>query len=221
MTIEKLITDETTPLRPTDTVEYALGMLMEVRVRHLPVVDDDRHIVGVVSEDRLLEADGPEAPLSTLLDVPPIWIAPTAHVFEVAKVMMEHGLSTVPIASADGTFIGTVRRHDVFEWFARTLATQSQGAILALEVEPRDYALSQLVYAIEQNDVKVLSIATETEDREGGLVHVTLKLNVRDVSRVKHMLEHRGYRVVAAFGEDEDDEDLLNRVQEFMRYLEV
>jgi hypothetical protein len=26
---------------------------------------------------------------------------------------------------------------------------------------------------------------------------------------------------VAAFGEDESDEDLLNRVQEFMRYLEV
>jgi CBS-domain-containing membrane protein len=139
----------------------------------------------------------------------------------VAKVMMEHALTTVPVADQDGRFAGIVRRHDLFEWFARTLATQTPGAILALEVEPRDYALSQLVYSIEQNDVRVLSIATETPERPDGPINVTIKLNVRDASRVKHLLEHRGYRVVAAFGEDEDDADLLLRVQEFMRYLEV
>jgi CBS domain-containing protein len=221
MTVDKLISETTPPLRPSDSVEYALGLLMEVRVRHLPVVDDERRLVGLLSEDQLLDASGPEAELSDLLGSPPLTVSPKAHVFEVAKVMMEHGLTTVPVADQDGRFVGIVRRHDLFEWFARTLATQSPGAILALEVEPRDYALSQLVYAIEQNDVRVLSIATESPERTDGPINVTIKLNVRDASRVKHLLEHRGYRVVAAFGEDENDEDLLLRVQEFMRYLEV
>ena len=50
--------------------------------------------------------------------------------------------------------------------------------------------------------------------------HVAV-VHVTDASRVRHMLEHHGYYVVASFGEDEDDEDLLYRIQEFMRYLEV
>ena len=75
--------------------------------------------------------------------------------------------------------------------------------------------------AIEQSDVKVLSISTEMPADSDGGVRLTVKLNTRDASRVRHLLEHRGYRVVAAFGEDESDEDLLHRVQEFMRYLEV
>lgn len=221
MTVDKLISETTPPLRPSDTVEYALGLLMEVRVRHLPIVDDERLLLGLLSEDQLLDAPGPETKLSTLLGAPPVTVLPRSHVFEVAKVMMEHSLTTVPVAEAGGRFVGIVRRHDLFEWFARTLATQTPGAILALEIEPRDYAMSQLVYAIEQSDTQVLSIATESPEHPDGPINVTIKLNVRDASRVKHLLEHRGYRVVAAFGENENDEDLLLRVQEFMRYLEV
>ena len=81
--------------------------------------------------------------------------------------------------------------------------------------------MSKLVYTIEQNGVRILSIASESPDYEGGKIRVTLKLNVKDASRVRHMLEHYGYHVVATFSDDSTDEDLQLRVQEFMRYLEV
>lgn len=87
-------------------------------------------------------------------------------------------------------------------------------------MDPADYSLSRLVYTIEQNDVKILSVASESPDDQG-MVRVTLKLNVNDTARVRHVLEHEGYRVVASFSETDDEEDLKLRVQEFMRYLEV
>lgn len=220
MTVANLVSKATPPLKPTDTVEFALGLLMEVRVRHLPVVDTDRRLVGVVSEDQLLDAAGPDALLSTLLGPVPESVTPKTHLFEVARLMMESDLTTIPVLEA-GQYAGVIRRHELFDWFARSLATHAPGAILALEVAPRDYVLSQLVYAIEQSDVRVLSVSTETPEGPEGRVCVTVKLNTRDATRVRHMLEHRGYHVVAAFGEDEDDEDLMHRVQEFMRYLEV
>ena len=108
----------------------------------------------------------------------------------------------------------------MFDQFARMFSTQESGAIVAIEVSPRDYSLSQLVYTIEQNDVKILSIATEMPTVSTGSIRITLKLNVHDTARVRHMLEHHGYQVVASFSE-EDDEELQYRVQEFMRYLEV
>jgi hypothetical protein len=126
----------------------------------------------------------------------------------------------LPIASADRKYLGAVRRHDIFDRFAKMLSTNESGAILALEIGAKDYSLSKLVYSIEQSDVKILSIATESPE-EDGVLRVTLKLDVKDTARVRHVLEHAGYRIVAAFSEEGSEEDLQYRVEEFMRYLEA
>jgi len=221
MTVESLTSQSTPPLKPSDTVEYGLGLLMELRVRHLPVVDASKNLIGVLSEEQMLDASSPDERVESLLGAKPVSISANTHVFDVTKVIMDHNLTTIPVTSEDGKYLGLVRRHDIFERFARMLATQKAGAIIALEIEKRDVALSQAIYLIEQNDVRVLSLSTEEREGDEGIVGVTIKLNVRDASRVRHMLEHNGYRVVAAFGEEEDSGDMLDRVQEFLRYLEV
>ena len=221
MTLINLISRSTPPLRPDDSVEHALGLFMELRVRHLPVVDAEDVLVGILSEDQLMDADGPDALLETLLGLPPVSATPETHVFDATKTMVQHELTTLPVVGANGRYLGLIRRHDIFDQFARMLSTQESGAILALEVSPRDYSLSKLVYTIEQNDIRILSMASEPPDVSTDNIRLTLKLNVTDATRARHMLEHYGYRVVASFGEDEDEEDLLYRVQEFMRYLEV
>src|SRR5690606_3005237 len=104
MTIQDLISVEAQPLRPEDSAEHALGLLMEHRVRHLPVVDAEGLLVGVISEDQLLEsASGPDAPISSLLGMAPVAAAPDVHLFEVTKLMVEHGLTTLPIADVGAT----------------------------------------------------------------------------------------------------------------------
>lgn len=222
MKIETLISTEDPPLKPSDTAEYALGLLMELRVLHLPVVNDEGILIGLISEDQLLDAaSGPDSVIESMIGPNPISAEPETHLFDVTKMMVEHKLTTLPIAAEGGIYQGLVKRHDIFERFARMLSTQESGAILAIEVNSRDYSLSQLVYTIEQNGVKILSIASEAPDDPVDKIHVTLKLNVIDASRVRHMLEHYGYHVVASFSDDENDEELQNRIQEFMRYLEV
>ena len=71
---------------------------------------------------------------------------------------------------------------------------------------------------MEQNGVRILSISTE-DDPGAGRVQLTLKLNVTDTSRVRHVLAHYDYRVVAVFDEAEDD--LEGRAAAFLRYLDV
>jgi hypothetical protein len=136
-------------------------------------------------------------------------------------VIVDHDLTALPIATIDGRYVGLVKRHNIFDQFARMLSTQETGAIIALEVDQRDYSLAKLAHMIEQNNVKILSTATEHPDVADGKMKVTLKLNVNDTSRVRHILEHHGYHVIASFSDDRDDDDFKHRLQEFMRYLEV
>jgi hypothetical protein len=65
----------------------------------------------------------------------------------------------------------------------------------------------------------VLAVASELPETSTDDIRVTLKLNVKDTSRVRHVLEHNDYHVVAAFGEE--GEELEELVDEFVRYLEV
>jgi len=219
MKVRKAIHSDTPALQTSDPVEEALGLLMEYHVRHLPVVDEEGRLAGVISEDRLMDAEGPDAPLDSLLIGRPVSVPPEAHIFDAARTMVEHDLSTIPVADTDGQYLGVLRRHDIFDQFARMLSTRQSGAILALEVDSRDYALAKLIHVIEQNEAKVLAVASELPDDSSEKIRITLKLNVKDTSRVRHVLEHHGYHVVAAFGET--DSEMEELVEEFVRYLEV
>lgn len=219
MTVESLISTTTPPLKDTDSVEFALGLLMEFRVRHLPVINQEREVIGIVSEDQLLDSEGPETVISSLLRAEPVTISSTEHIFEATGLMIEHDLTTVPVTNEASEYIGLIQRQNLFEWYARTLGTQRPGAIISLDIEERDYSLSRLIHAIEQTDTRVHSIATEPTDMDTGLIRVTIKLNTVDAARVRSTLEHHGYHVAAAYGTS--DEDLTERIQEFMRYLEV
>jgi CBS domain-containing protein len=219
MKVQDVLSTSTPALHTDDTVEHAYGLLMEHRVRHLPVLDEGDHLAGVISETQLMDAPSAEAEVGHLVRARPVSIHPEAHIFDAARIMVEHDLTTLPVTREGMEYVGVLKRHDIFDRFAQMLATQESGAILALEVDPRDYALAKLIHTIEQNGAKVLAVASESPDETSDKIRVTLKLNVTDITRVRHVIEHHGYRIVASFSED--DEEMLERAQAFMRYLEV
>jgi CBS domain-containing protein len=163
MTLTTLATWTPEPFGLDATVEHALGRLLDEETGVLPVVDAQGRLAGVVTERVLLEADSPDAPLASLTLAPPLTIAPDAHVFEATRLLVRHDLAAVAVVDEGGQYLGFARRHDIFERFAGMLSTQTPGAVISVEVEPRDYALSQLIYAAEQNGVHVRSITMEPE----------------------------------------------------------
>lgn len=218
MTVQTLYSPAVPALAVTDTVGQALYRMAEHGVEHLPVVGSEGHLVGIMNEAALRAHPDPDAPLAALAGGEPVSVTPDTHVFDAAHRILAHGLSVMPVAEADGRYLGLVVRPALFGQLAHMLATEEPGAIVVLEGQRRDFSLAQLAHLIEQNSVRILSVSTE-DDPGAGLVRVTLKLNVTDSARVRHLMEHHGYRIVALF--DEADADLQGRVDAFLRYLEV
>jgi predicted transcriptional regulator len=159
-------------------------------------------------------------PLTTFIDEEPVRIEPESHVFEAANVFRAHPQDTLPVVDPDGSYYGVLQRRDVLACLSHMLATHKQGAVLVIEMPSRDYTLGQLVYIIEQNNAKILSISSEIEELEGGSARITLKVNVADATRIRHVLGHYGYHVIEYF-DTSTTADLQLRVQALMRYLEV
>ena len=221
MTLDALLDTDVAPLTMSDRIARALGRMADEGVAHLPVIDEERRLVTTVGESQLLDAEvlDPDTDLGRLPSGQPVAVTEETHPFEAARLMVSHDLTTLPVVGEAGAYVGLVRRQRLFNQLAQMLEVGESGAIVEVELGERDYALAQLVHAVEQNGARVLSLSTEPLPDNNVLV--TLKLNVGDTARIRAILEHYGYKVAGAFGEAESEEDIQSRVSEFMRYLEV
>ena len=217
MTIDTILRD-IDPLSTSDTVEFALLQMAEAHVAHLPVLAPDGTLDAVASEAALQAHPDSSALLGGLVAGEPVRALEDTHVFDAAHLIRQHALSTLPVVTEAGRYVGLAVRQDVFAQLAHMLATEEPGAIIVLDVDRRDFSLGQVAQIVEQNGVRILSVSTE-DDPGAGRVAVTLKLNVSDTARVRHMMAHYNIRVAEVY--DEAADDLADRAAEFLRYLEV
>jgi CBS domain-containing protein len=52
--VREIMSTDITAVSPLATVEHCMRLMTDKRVRHLPVVDDEQHVVGVVSIGNLV-----------------------------------------------------------------------------------------------------------------------------------------------------------------------
>ncbi|MFF0223863.1 CBS domain-containing protein, partial [Streptomyces sp. NPDC004629] len=109
-------------------------------VTALPVLDDDRRVVGVVSEADLLPKeevkDGDPAPVTRaadgsaaakaaavtadrLMTAPAVTVAGSATLALAARIMARNGIKRLPVVDAAGVLTGIVSRSDLLKVFLR------------------------------------------------------------------------------------------------------
>jgi CBS domain-containing protein len=134
MTTSVVTVDRITPYK-----EIA-RLLAEHRVSGLPVLRMGRHVVGVVTEADLLNAQAKTArrlrsasrrawwprgqqhpPLTAgeLMTAPAITVGPDVTIPAAARVMSTHHVRRLPVVDEDGKLIGVVSRRDLLSVFLR------------------------------------------------------------------------------------------------------
>jgi CBS domain-containing protein len=74
------------------------------------VVNDDRVVLGLL---RAKELDGdPEQRIEAAMRPGPSTYRPHVHIVEMARLMVEHDLPTIPITTGEGVLLGLLRRED-------------------------------------------------------------------------------------------------------------
>lgn len=145
MNVRELMTTDVVVAQPSTPLKAIAHLLVEHRIGGLPIVDDARRVVGVVSEADFLvkeagERDRP-GPLGWLLwgareeaverhrihavtageamTSPAVTIAADRPVRDAARMMTESGVNRLPVVEGD-RLVGIVTRADLVRAFART-----------------------------------------------------------------------------------------------------
>ncbi len=207
------------PLRIEDTCSQALAMMSVYHVKHLPVVDNDK-LLAIVSEDDVTVSDLDVTIGELGLHKSFVSVLNSDHLFEVLGKLAHNNLTVVPVTDRKEVFMGTISQEDIVKFYANSFSFTEPGSIVVIETHKKGYTLSELSRIIELENAAILSsFLTRVEDSENILV--TLKINKQDIQNILASLERYDYEVKAAFTEEEYFDDLKDRYDALMSYLNV
>ncbi|QMW04129.1 CBS domain-containing protein [Spirosoma foliorum] len=207
-------------LKPTDSVGQALDWMQEHRVGQL-VLTDQGEYRGIVSEELLLDVADDERSLGNVLRLfEQTYVHEDQHLFEVLGLVIQQQMEVVAVLNEGQEFMGTISVTELLKQFGQELGVQEVGAILILNMNERDYSLTEISRLVESNNVKIISsffssAAYGMPDRS----RLTLKLNRRDITPVISTLERFGYQIEAAFANAPVESIDQERLDSLLRYL--
>ena len=214
----ELITDEIPPLKHTDSGEKALQWMDEFKVNHLSVLKNES-FVGLVSEDDLLDKSDLSQTLTELFDhLPRPYVKGTSHVYEVLNIASIYNLSVLPVLDEEENYLGNISIAKLMQNIASTGSIKEAGGIIVLEMSDTDYSLAQISQIVESENAKVLS-SFITSNAMSKNLELTLKINQLELGRVIKALERYDYHVKASFQRNSYHDDLKDRYDELMNYL--
>lgn len=209
------------PLKPSDPVSKARQWMEELRISELPVSDHGRYL-GLISEEVLYNEEVIPFSVGELqLIAADVTVYRDNHYYDVLKEAYAHGIRIVAILDDDENYLGVVSIENVIEAFAGTASVATPGAILILNMEYRDYYLSEISRIVEANEAKILSSHLSNNQKEVGLVTLTLKLNVEDATHIISSLDSKGFKVTDSFNKNEVNEAESDRFDNLMNYLNL
>lgn len=128
LTARDIMNAEIGTVGPRSTVRVAIDKLMDLRASGLPVIDDQRNILGIISEFSLLAVvyDGKvlEDPVEDHMTREVIWADPQEPLTEIANRFISLRLRRMPVVS-DGKLLGMISRRDVLR--SVLAARQAEG----------------------------------------------------------------------------------------------
>lgn len=220
MNIKSLISYDLPNLSLSDSGEKALRLMHEFHVFHLPLVQKDNYL-ALISEDDILDWDTPEEALSLaeFVNFRPA-VFSDMHPFEAMKLAKENNLSVVPVVNAHNHFEGVVTSEGLFSFFSDTNGIKEIGGIIVLEMEPRNYSLSEISRICESNDVSILSLFIKTKD-ESGLQLVTIKTNKTDLQSLISTFERYNYTIAETYAVENHENDLQDNYDALMHFINI
>lgn len=207
-------------LRPDDKVYYALQLMNDNHVTHLPIVDGDKY-VGLISENDLLQVDNDNIELALLnQSFDDTSVKNNEHFLKAVQLATENGLSVVPVVDSDNNIAGAIPYSDLLKQASEFMSLNEPGGLIVLEIESNQYSFNEISKLVEANDAQITQLNT-SNDPETGIMQVTIRVNKPEVSDIVASFQRYEYNVKYYFGEEMYVNELRNNYDNLMNYLKI
>ena len=211
MFVSSSMTSKVISISENLTLESAKEIMNEKKIRHLPVVDDDQKLIGIVT-DRDLRSALPDSqvevclkkecmeaiknkPVKEIMTKNPHTISPAFTIQDALLLFERHKVGAFPVVDDNGKLKGIISVRDLLRAFVNVLGIGEPGTLLCILVEQKIGQMKKIVDAITEEHISFGSILVARYWEEGKRA-VFPYLLTNNVSRIKKKLEGMGYTLL-------------------------
>lgn len=202
-----------------DKAGFALQLMEDYDIQHLPIVSEEKYL-GLVSKDDLLDAD--EATAMALLENQWIKVSVRAadHFLQALKQASALDLSLVAVVTPTGELQGVISRVELLHAAEKFTGAEEPGGIIVIEMEKRNFSFGEMSRLVETNDAYITQLNTYI-DAATGQLQITIKVNKSEISDIVATFQRYDYTIVHYFGEESYQNELKENYDLLMTYLKM
>lgn len=219
MLVSQLLNTGFPSLNIADKASFALQLMDDYDVLHLPVLSEDK-FVGIVAKDDLLDAEEADIHLSNTDLLKNISVKSEEHFLTALKLISSRDLSLLPVVNDQMELLGVILSKELIKAVSLFLGIEEKGAVIVLETDKRNFSFGELSRLVETNDSYITQLNTYTEVGTGLLI-ITLKINKIEVSDIVATFQRYDYVVRYFFGEEEYANELKENYHHLISYLNM
>ena len=220
MTARELVSGSIPTLNPKDSGSAALAVMDELRVSHLPIVENGEYI-GLISDTDILTFNNvSEAVGKHPLANSNAYVFENQHIYDVIRAIDSMKLTLLPVLDTPKQYIGSITLTSLSHSLPALMNLNNPGGIIILELNDKDYLLTEIAGIVESNDAKVLGMYVTTF-HDSTRMEIALKINKIEIGPILQTFQRFNYSVKASYSDDTYSDSLRDRYNELMNYLNI
>jgi acetoin utilization protein AcuB len=188
-------------IRPDASLLEARRLVQEKGIRHLPVVDENKKVVGIVTE-RDIQAAAPRDS-TRKIDVSAfmtpkekmISITPDTLIEEAVQLLHEHKIRCLPVLEGERLY-GIFTETDALNHLVDVFGLKRKGTRLTIALEDKPGTLVGALEVIKKHKVNVISVVSPSFIVEGKRV-AAIRIETEKYEAIVRDLEKAGYPVLS------------------------
>ncbi len=190
----------------------ARNLIHEKGIRHLPVVDKENRLLGIVTDRDIREAAPSDATLLSVQELnyllgklkvsafmtpkeKLITITPDTLIEEAVKLMRDHKIGCLPVVEGDKLY-GIFTETDALDHLVDIFGLNQKGTRITITLEDKPGSLAGALEILKKHNINLISVVTPSFMVEGKRI-AAMRLQTEDVQEVVKELEKAGYDVLS------------------------
>lgn len=206
MIVEKMMTKNVMTLAPTDTIYSALLLINEKKIRHIPIVDQNNYLIGLVSDRDLRDAtpsifrteefkEDLYKPISSIMKTNIISGHPLDFVEEIGAIFCENNISCLPIVK-EKKLVGIITSSDLLQAFIELTGVNKPGSQIEIKIPDKPGILHDICGIFKKRNVNIHSVLIYPEKADNTSPILVVRAQTINPFIVIEDLRKEGYEVL-------------------------
>lgn len=206
MLVEEIMNRNPMTVTATTKISEALILLQKHRIRHLPVIDESKQIIGIVSDRDVRDASPSifdtnsnhtflENEIASIMSSPVTTVHPLDFIEDIAKIFYDREFASVPVVS-NNKLVGIVTEKDMLYTLIQLTGTHVQSSHVEIKVKHRPGVLPKVAAVFGKRQVNIVSMLIYPYKKEPNYKILVMRFQTMNPAPIYNDLRDAGFELM-------------------------